>query len=118
MSSITTTTPLANGTHFPSTSIVATKTNGLHVTGPKANGIHKNGVHQNGIALQNPRNHLVVPSTSNGLAHPSCLEAGTGFAQPVQIKRPPFAFRILVSFIKKVSLDIINKFIYLNVEIL
>lgn len=64
----------------------------------KANGVKANGVAKaNGLAPPPFGNSLQVPSTSNGMATTAInMEA---FVQPVpiQIKRPPFAFRILVS---------------------
>ncbi|KAI6183268.1 hypothetical protein M3Y97_00471000 [Aphelenchoides bicaudatus] len=62
----------------------------------KANGVKANGVAKaNGLAPPPFGNSLQVPSTSNGMATTAInMEA---FVQPlpIQIKRPPFAFRIL-----------------------
>lgn len=66
----------------------------------KANGIKANGIKANGVTKINGLtslhgNNLQVPNTSNGLV--TAVEIGfTQPMPPVQIKRPPFAFRILV----------------------
>jgi hypothetical protein len=61
----------------------------------KANGeIRTNGVEKVNGLMTLHGNSLQVPTASNGLV--TAVEIG--LTQPVQIKKPPFAFRILVSF--------------------